>query len=128
VRVATIPQTVSSLFSRNDNHHHSTHRIANTLLVSYHLHSRSLLTTLTLRQPPSGACTAAILSAHHQTSITFTLSTFARGRLFDQPSAITNPSREWFSISSKPSITYIPSSDSGLPILFFSLSLPFSAL
>jgi len=68
-----LPQTVFSvsrvLFSLYDNHHHSIHRITSTLQSSYHLRSGPLLTTLASRQPHSGACTAAVIPAHDQTSI-----------------------------------------------------------
>jgi len=83
VRVATT-QTVFSLscvlfFSRNDNHHHPTHRIANTLPFSYHFQSGSLLTRLASQQHPSGASVAAAVpAAHDQISITFTLFYFCQ--------------------------------------------------
>jgi len=72
-----LPQTVFRLncvlFSLYDNHHHSIHRIANTLQFCYHLRSGPLLTTLASHQPPNCACTPAVLPVHNQTSITFTL-------------------------------------------------------
>ena len=84
-----LPQTGFSrsrvLSSLNDNHHHSTHPIANTLHLSYHLHPRSLLTTLI-----HGNLLAVL--GLRQLSLRTTrppsplpLSTFARGIIFDQP-------------------------------------------
>ena len=60
-----LPETVFSLssvlFSLKYNHHDSTYLITNTLQLSYHIHSESLLATLASRQPPGGACTAAVV-------------------------------------------------------------------